>query len=67
MDNNNIKKQNALFLKKDFKLAKYKDLLKTFGSEIYSSWLQNFFGKIIMIILLGVPTRFFRIGLYQDI
>ena len=39
-----------------------KDFEKSFGTEVYSSWLQN----ILLVkeynhyVILGVPTRFFR-------
>ena len=39
-----------------------KDFEKSFGTEIYSSWLKN----ILLVkeyndyVILGVPTRFFR-------
>ncbi len=39
-----------------------KDFKKSFGTEVYSSWLKN----ILLVkeynhyVILGVPTRFFR-------
>ena len=65
MDKNNIKKQNVYISEEERTLdwieiqAAFK---KTFGSEIYSSWLQ----KISLVkeyndyLILSVPTRFFR-------
>ena len=65
MDKNNIKKQNVYISEEERTLdwieiqAAFK---KTFGSEIYTSWLQ----KISLVkeyndyLILGVPTRFFR-------
>ena len=65
MDNNNIKKQNA-FISEEEKTLNWEDIQnafkKTFGSEVYNSWLQ----KISLVkeyndyLILGVPTRFFR-------
>ena len=43
---------------------KYKFIQKTFGSEVYNSWLQ----KISLVkeyndyLILGVPTRFLETG-----
>ena len=61
----NFKKQNVIISEEEKTLI-WDDVLesfrKTFGSEIYNSWLQ----KISLIkeyndyIVLGVPTRFFR-------
>ena len=65
MDKNNIKKQNVYISEEERTLdwmeiqAAFK---KTFGSEIYTSWLQ----KISLVkeyndyLILSVPTRFFR-------
>ena len=62
---NNIKKQNA-FISEEEKTLNWEDIQsafkKTFGNEIYNSWLQ----KISLVkeyndyLILGVPTRFFR-------
>ena len=65
MENKTIKKQNAL-LSEEEKTINWEEIQaafkKTFGSEVYNSWLQ----KISLIkeyndyLILGVPTRFFR-------
>ena len=65
MDKNNIKKQNS-FISEEEKTLNWDEIQnsfkKTFGSEIYNSWLQ----KISLVkgyndyLILGVPTRFFR-------
>ena len=65
MENNNIKKQNA-FISEEEKIINWQEVQnsfkKTFGSEVYSSWLE----KISLVkeyndfLILGVPTRFFR-------
>ena len=65
MDNNNIKKQNV-YISEEEKTLEWNEIQdsfkKTFGTEIYTSWLQ----KISLIkeyndyLILGVPTRFFR-------
>ncbi|MDA9624766.1 chromosomal replication initiator protein DnaA [Candidatus Pelagibacter bacterium] len=65
MEKNNIKKQNA-YISEEEKVLNWEDVQssfrKTFGSEIYTSWLQ----KISLVkeyndyLILGVPTRFFR-------
>ena len=65
MDKNNIKKQNV-YVSEEEKTLHWEDVQnsfkKTFGNEIYTSWLQ----KISLIkeyndyLILGVPTRFFR-------
>ena len=65
MEKNNIKKQNV-YISEEEKTLNWIDIQnsfeKTFGSEIYNSWLQ----KISLIkeyndyLILGVPTRFFR-------
>ena len=62
---NNIKKQNV-YISEEEKTLIWDDVQssfkKTFGNEIYNSWLQ----KLTLIkeyndyIILGVPTRFFR-------
>ena len=61
----NIKKQ-TVYVSEEEKTLNWENVLesfkKTFGSEIYTSWLQ----KISLIkeyndyLILGVPTRFFR-------
>ena len=65
MDNNFTKKQNV-YISEEEKTLNWVDIQssfkKTFGSEIYNSWLQ----KISLVneyndyLVLGVPTRFFR-------
>ena len=65
MDKNNIKQQ-SIYLSEEEKTLNWDDIQnsfkKTFGSEIYNSWLQ----KISLVkeyndyLILGVPTRFFR-------
>ena len=65
MDKNNIKKQNA-YISEEEKTLNWFDIQeafkKSFGSEVYNSWLQ----KISLVkeyndyLILGVPTRFFR-------
>ena len=65
MDNNITKKQNA-FISEEEKTLNWEDIQatfkKTFGTEVYNSWLQ----KISLVkeyndyLILGVPTRFFR-------
>ena len=65
MDNNNIKKQNVYISEEETTLnwdEIQNSFKKTFGNEIYTSWLQ----KIYLVkeyndyLVLGVPTRFFR-------
>jgi hypothetical protein len=51
MENNNTKKQNA-FISEEEKTLNWEEIQssfkKTFGSEIYNSWLaKNFFSKRI--------------------
>ena len=65
MEKNNFKKQNA-FISEEEKIINWQEVQnsfkKTFGSEVYSSWLE----KISLVkeyndfLILGVPTRFFR-------
>jgi|TARA_B110000211_G_scaffold135307_1_gene155043 chromosomal replication initiator protein len=65
MENNNIKKYNA-FISEEERIINWQEVQnsfkKTFGSEVYSSWLE----KISLVkeyndyLILGVPTRFFR-------
>ncbi len=65
MDKNNIKKQNV-YISEEEKTIDWNEIQnafkKTFGTEIFTSWLQ----KITLIkeyndyLILGVPTRFFR-------
>ncbi len=65
MEKNNIKKQNVYISEKE-KTLNWEEIQsafkKTFGSEVYNSWLQ----KITLekefndYLILGVPTRFFR-------
>ena len=72
MDKNNIKKQNV-YISEEEKTLNWEDIQKsfknTFGTEIYSSWLE----KISLVkeyndyIILSVPTDFLETGLYQGI
>ncbi len=65
MDKNNIKKNNV-YLSEEEKTLNWNEIQesfkRSFGSEIYTSWLQ----KISLVkeyndyLILGVPTRFFR-------
>ena len=65
MEKNNIKKQNV-YISEEEKTLNWEDIQlsfkKSFGGEIYASWLQ----KISLVkeyndyLILGVPTRFFR-------
>ena len=65
MDKNNTKKQN-IYVSEEEKTLEWNEIQnsfkKTFGTEIYTSWLQ----KISLVkeyndyLVLGVPTRFFR-------
>ncbi len=65
MDKNNIKKQN-IYVSEEEKTLDWNEIQnsfkKSFGAEIYTSWLQ----KISLVkeyndyLVLGVPTRFFR-------
>ena len=65
MDKNNIKKNNV-YVSEEEKTLNWNEIQdsfkKSFGSEIYTSWLQ----KISLVkeyndyLILGVPTRFFR-------
>ena len=65
MENNITKKQNG-FISEEEKTLNWEEIQitfkKTFGSEVYNSWLQ----KISLVkeyndyLILGVPTRFFR-------
>ena len=65
MEKNNIKQQNA-YVSEEEKTLHWNEIQssfqKTFGNEIYTSWLQ----KISLLkeyndyLILGVPTRFFR-------
>jgi chromosomal replication initiator protein len=65
MEKNNFKTQNA-FISEEEKIINWQEVQnsfkKTFGSEVYSSWLE----KISLVkeyndfLILGVPTRFFR-------
>ena len=65
MDKNNIKKQNVYISEEERTLDWIEiqsSFKKTFGTEIYTSWLQ----KISLVkeyndyLILSVPTRFFR-------
>ena len=63
---NNITKKNNAFISEEEKTLNWNEIQntfkKTFGTEVYNSWLQ----KISLIkeyndyLILGVPTRFFR-------
>ena len=65
MENNITKKQNP-FISEEEKTLNWEEIQttfkKTFGTEVYNSWLQ----KISLVkeyndyLILGVPTRFFR-------
>ena len=65
MEKNKVKPQNV-YVSEEEKTLNWDDIQlsfkKTFGSEIYNSWLQ----KISLVkeyndyLILGVPTRFFR-------
>ena len=65
MEKNNIKTQN-LFVSEEESTLNWDEIQnsfkKTFGNEVYTSWLQ----KITLVkeyndyLILGVPTRFFR-------
>ena len=65
MEKKNLKK-DSIYVSEEEKTLNWVDIQtafkKTFGSEIYNSWLQ----KISLIkeyndyLILGVPTRFFR-------
>ena len=65
MDKNNIKKQNV-YISEEERTLDWMEIQsafkKTFGTEIYTSWLQ----KISLVkeyndyLILSVPTRFFR-------
>ena len=65
MENNITKRQNA-FTSEEEKTLNWEEIQatfkKTFGTEVYNSWLQ----KISLVkeyndyLILGVPTRFFR-------
>jgi len=65
MDKNNIKKQNV-YTSEEEKTLNWEEIKdsfkKSFGNEIYTSWLQ----KISLVkeyndyLILSVPTRFFR-------
>ncbi len=62
----NIKTKQNSFISEEEKILNWEEIQsafkKTFGSEVYNSWLQ----KISLVkeyndyIILGVPTRFFR-------
>ena len=65
MDKNNIKKQSVYISEEENTLNWVEiqnSFKKTFGNEIYNSWLQ----KITLVkeyndyLILGIPTRFFR-------
>ena len=66
MEKNNIKKQHNVYVSEEENTLDWLEIQnafkKTFGGEIYNSWLQ----KISLVkefndyLILGVPTRFFR-------
>ena len=66
MEKNNIKKQQNVYVSEEENTLDWSEVKnafkKTFGGEIYNSWLQ----KISLVkefndyLILGVPTRFFR-------
>ena len=66
MEKNNIKKQQNVYVSEEENTLNWLEVQnafkKTFGGEIYNSWLQ----KISLekefndYLILGVPTRFFR-------
>ena len=66
MEKNNIKKNQNVFISEEENTLDWLEIQsafkKTFGGEIYNSWLQ----KISLVkefndyLILGVPTRFFR-------
>ena len=67
MDKNNIKQHNV-YISEEEKTLNWEEIQnsfkKSFGNEIYSSWLQ----KISLVkeyndyLILSVPTRFLEIG-----
>ena len=65
MDNKSLKSKNS-FVSEEEKILNWTDVQtsfeKTFGKEIYSSWLKNIslLKEYNDHIVLGVPTRFFR-------
>tara|TARA_B100001173_G_scaffold163091_1_gene141196 strand:+ start:71 stop:1459 length:1389 start_codon:yes stop_codon:yes gene_type:complete len=65
MDKNNTKKQNV-YISEEEKTLNWEEVQnsfkKTFGTEIYNSWLQRIYlvKEYNDYLILGVPTRFFR-------
>ena len=65
MEKNNTKKQ-SVYISEEEKTLNWDEIQnsfkKTFGSEIYTSWLQkiNLVKEYNDYLILGVPTRFFR-------
>ena len=65
MENKSTKKQN-IFASEEENVLNWSDIQnsfeKTFGTEIYSSWLKNItlIKEYNDFLVLGVPTRFFR-------
>ena len=65
MEKNNFKKQNV-YVSEEEKTLDWNEIQssfkKTFGMEVYNSWLQkiSLVKEYIDYLILGVPTRFFR-------
>ena len=65
MEKNNIKKDNV-YISEEEKTLVWEDIQtsfkKTFGNEIYTSWLEKIFlvKEYNDYLILSVPTRFFR-------
>ena len=65
MDKNNFKQKNV-YVSEEEKTLNWEEIQssfkKTFGNEIYTSWLQkiNLVKEYNDYLILGVPTRFFR-------
>jgi len=65
MDKNNTKKQNV-YISEEEKTLNWIEIQnafkKTFGDEVYTSWLEkiSFIKEYNDYLILGVPTRFFR-------
>ena len=66
MENNTPTKQNS-FISEEEKTLNWENIQstfkKTFGSELYNSWLQKILVKEYNdYLILGVPTRSLEIG-----